>query len=69
MIRCGFCQKTIESPREYKGKVVQKFCSDGCRYHYHNSLNKKERIFFRETMSLLRKFSAGREESPGETSG
>lgn len=39
------------------GKIVQKFCSDGCRYHYHNSLRKEERAFFKETVLLLRKFS------------
>jgi hypothetical protein len=68
MVKCGFCQKVIESPREYRDEVVQKFCSDGCRYHFHNSLKREQRVFFKETMSLLRKFSGSRGELSREIS-
>lgn len=67
MVRCGSCEKVIDNPREYKGEVVQKLCSDGCRYHYHNSLKKEGRAFFKEAMVLLRKFSGNRGEVLGET--
>ena len=50
MVRCVFCQKEIENPRKYRGEIVQKFCSDGCRHHYHNSLKKEER----ETMETAK---------------
>jgi len=50
-----FCQKEIESPREQKGKVVQKFCRDECRYDYHNELKRKERVLVKEMISLFRK--------------
>jgi hypothetical protein len=56
MVNCLFCQKEIENPRKYKGEVVQKFCSDGHRYNYHNRINKEERDFGREVVLTLKKF-------------
>jgi len=47
MVRCVFCQKEIENPRKYRGEIVQKFCSDGCRHHCHNSLKKESGPFLR----------------------
>lgn len=62
MVRCLFCGKVIENPREYEGEIVQKFCSDKCRYDYHNRLKKEERVFAKETISLLRKILRNRED-------
>jgi predicted nucleic acid-binding Zn ribbon protein len=63
MIRCLSCKETIENPREYKGKVIQKFCSDKCRYDYHNRIKREERFFVKEAMSLLRKISRDKGDS------
>ncbi len=62
MVRCGFCGKVIEDPREYRGEVVQKFCSKDCRYKYHNAAKKEALAFFKETMSLLKKISKSKTE-------
>jgi hypothetical protein len=58
MVRCSFCEKEIEKPRKFKGKIVQKFCSSKCRFDYHNGPKKEERArdFINEMMSLLKKY-------------
>lgn len=63
MVRCLFCQKDIENPRKFRDEIVQKFCSDKCRYGYHNRLKKEERVFVKETISLLRKTLRNRGDS------
>jgi len=60
MIECEweFCGKEIVRPRECRGQVVQRFCSDKCRWRFHN---RKRLELFRELVTLLKKggFVAG----------
>jgi predicted nucleic acid-binding Zn ribbon protein len=62
-VRCLFCKKIIENPRQYGDKIIQKFCSDKCRYNYHNEIKREERLLIKETISLLKKISQNRGES------
>jgi hypothetical protein len=55
MVRCGFCQKEIENPREYKGEVIQKFCRDRCRYSFHNERKRKDLTLAKEMISIFKK--------------
>jgi len=55
MVRCLFCQKIIERPKIYKGEIVQKFCSDECRWKHHNEIRREEITFAKEVISFLRK--------------
>jgi hypothetical protein len=61
MVKCLFCGRVIENPRKYRDEVVQKFCSDGHRYNYHNRVNKEERDFGKEVVLTLKKFREIRE--------
>ena len=40
-ILCLQCQTEILNPREYKNKVVQKYCTPKCRINYHNELKRQ----------------------------
>ncbi|PIX23349.1 MAG: hypothetical protein COZ69_08765 [Deltaproteobacteria bacterium CG_4_8_14_3_um_filter_45_9] len=56
-IKCRFCGKEVLTPKEYKGEVVQKFCSKKCRFAWHN--RRKLEPFTKDLMALLERFGYG----------
>jgi len=52
IVQCEFCQKDIRGPRECRGQVIQRFCSDLCRFRFHNH---KRLELFRELVTLLKR--------------
>jgi len=55
MVKCLFCGILINNPKEHNGEIIQKFCSDQCRYDYHNRLKREKLVFAKEAMSSLKK--------------
>ncbi len=54
MVLCLSCQKEILEPRKEKGREVQKFCNDKCRWNYHNM--KRLEAFQQEMKTLFKKY-------------
>jgi len=48
---CIQCHKIISKPRISKGKMIQKFCNDRCRYEYHKKRRKDNECMLREIMA------------------
>ena len=59
MIKCLNCKKLIENPRRFRGEIVQKFCSDDCRFRWHNRRKKEKLGFLAEIMSFSKKVFDG----------